>query len=92
MPKQAWAISERPAPTRPAMPTISPARSEKETSEKTPSSPRPSTRKTSRPGLFALRSAKSVSSGRPTIICTMLAAVDLARRPGRDMARRRAAP
>ena len=40
MPKQACAISERPAPTSPAMPTISRDRNEKETLAKTPSSAR----------------------------------------------------
>ena len=72
-PKHACAISERPAPTSPAMPTISPAWSENETLENTPSRPSPSTRRTSRPRVFALRSANSVSIGRPTIIRTISA-------------------
>ena len=43
-PKHACAISERPEPTSPAIPTISPARNANETLEKAPSRVSPSTR------------------------------------------------
>ena len=78
-------VGAGPAPTRPAMPTISPARTAKETSDEDPVEPSSSTRSTSRAGRFALRSANSVSSGRPTIIWTSSRTGDLARRPRRDM-------
>ena len=48
-PKTARAISLRPAPTRPARPTISPARTVKLTSWKMPSDSRPSTSRTTSP-------------------------------------------
>ena len=66
MPKIARATSLRPAPTRPASATISPARTSKEISVKTPSCVRRSTLRTTRPGSDETF-GNSASMSRPTI-------------------------
>ena len=65
-PKIALATSVRPLPTRPNMPTISPARTAKLTSSKLPRRPSRSTSSTTRPG-SPPRSGKIADSGRPTM-------------------------
>ena len=68
-PKTARAISLRPAPTSPARPTISPARTSKLTSWKTPPRSRPSTWRTTSPTGATVFGNRSPTS-RPTILAT----------------------
>ena len=66
MPKIARATSVRPAPTKPASATISPLRTTKDTSVKSPSRVRRSTFRTTRPGSVGTF-GNSASMSRPTI-------------------------
>ena len=66
MPKTARATSERPAPTSPASATISPLRTLKEMSWKTPSLLRFATSSTTSPGVVSVL-GNSASRSRPTI-------------------------
>src|SRR3954452_1156802 len=74
MPKIARATSLRPAPTSPARPTISPARTSKETSKNTPSRVSRSTLSTGAP-ICASCFGNSALSSRPTIRRTMSSGV-----------------
>ncbi len=65
-PKTARATSLRPAPTRPASPTISPARTEKEMSWKRPGLVSPSTSSNGSP-IVASCFGNSSDTSRPTI-------------------------
>ena len=65
-PNTACMTSDRPAPTSPANATISPERTEKEMSLKTPSRDRPSTSSTTSPGSTSCL-GKSALRSRPTI-------------------------
>ena len=85
MPKQACAISERPEPDEAGhADDLAGAEREGDVGEHALELNR-STRKTSRPGVLALRSAKSVSSGRPTIMRTISARLTSDGRSRRDM-------
>ena len=77
-PNTARTTSERPAPTRPASATISPARTVNETSVKTPARLSPSTSSTTSPGSTSVF-GKSVPSSRPTIRRTISSTVTSAR-------------
>ncbi|MCY1239616.1 hypothetical protein D9M72_524210 [compost metagenome] len=75
-PKSVSATFERPEPTRPAMPRISPARTSKETSRKTPSSVRFFTERTTSPiGTSSFGNIWVIS--RPTIMRMMSSRVTL---------------
>src|SRR4051794_36592018 len=76
-PKIARATSLRPAPTRPASATISPRRTSKEMSVKTPSRVSRETFSTAGP-ISASSLGKSASSSRPTILRTSSSAVSSA--------------
>ncbi len=74
MPKIARATSLRPAPTSPASATISPRRTSKEMSLKTPVRDSDSTLRTTSPGVVGVL-GNSVSSSRPTIALMMSSTV-----------------
>ena len=78
-PTIAWAISERPAPTRPAMPTISPARTVNEMSANAPVEVEIGRRGAARVRRrFRTALAKSWSRARPTINRTISSSVSSA--------------
>ena len=74
MPNTARAISLRPAPTSPARPTISPARTWKLTSWNSPALERPATSRTTSPISASVLGKRSATS-RPTICDTICASV-----------------
>ena len=84
MPKMDWASSVRPAPTSPARPTISPARSVEVHVPELPVAGEPRTSSTVSPGLLSLR-AKSSWSGPADHEPDELFGVELGGRSGLDV-------